>query len=137
MPKVPLPPNIAGLDITVSLVESLPPATEIPVSGGGAVKHWLEHLEGDAEVHEWAGDGMPVLMGRDTVYYLGAWLDDEGFAQLLSRFLAEARLDQTDLPDGLRIRDTATHRFVFNYAPEPLSYGDTVIQPAGVHWIAL
>ena len=134
---VPLPPNITGLDVTVSRVESLPPATEIPVSGGGAVKHWLEHLEGKAEAHEWAGDGMPILMGRDTVYYLGAWLDDAGFSQLLSRFLAEAGLDQTALPDGLRIRDTATHRFVFNYAPEPLSYGDTVIQPAGVHWIAL
>ncbi|MDJ0626753.1 MAG: beta-galactosidase [Rhodobacter sp.] len=133
---VPLPPNLPGLDITVARVESLPPSETIPLSGGGAVRHWFEHLEGDAaQVFETTVTGEPVLMGRDTVFYLGAWLDDAGFDQIVGRALAEAGIEPEPLPDGLRMRDTATHRFVFNYAPEPLAYDGTEIPAAGVHWI--
>ena len=46
---VPLPPNLPGLDITVAETSSLPPQIEIPVTGGGSVRHWLEALEGTAE----------------------------------------------------------------------------------------
>ncbi len=94
---VPLPPRIAGLDVTVARVESLPPATSIPMTGGGVIKHWFEHLEGGAEVFERTGNGDPVVVGKGNAHYLGAWLDDAGFDRLVQRFCAEAGLDVTPL----------------------------------------
>ena len=38
------------------------------------------------------------------------------------------------LPEGLRVRDTATHRFWFNYDSAPVSYEGRDIPAAGVHW---
>jgi len=38
------------------------------------------------------------------------------------------------LPEGLRRRDTPTHRFWFNYNPVPVEWGGVTIEPAGVHW---
>lgn len=128
---VPLPPRIPGLDVTVTRVESLPPAASLPLRGGGAVRHWLEHLEGHADVREVTTNGDPILMSQGNVHYLGAWLDDEGFDQLVCRTCASAGIETTSLSDGLRIRDTATHRFVFNYAPEPLTYDGIDIPPPG------
>ena len=43
-------------------------------------------------------------------------------------------METLDLPDGLRVRDTARHRFVFNYAPEPQEWNGVTIPAAGVHW---
>jgi beta-galactosidase len=41
------------------------------------------------------------------------------------------------MPEGLRIRDTESHRFVFNYAATAQDWNDTRIPAAGVHWEAL
>jgi beta-galactosidase len=35
------------------------------------------------------------------------------------------------------VRDTATTRFFFNYGPKPVTWKDTIIPAAGVHWEAL
>ena len=45
-----------------------------------------------------------------------------------------AGVETVTLPDGLRLRDTTTHRFAFNYAPVAIEWGETVIPPAGVLW---
>ncbi|MFN3662010.1 hypothetical protein [Yoonia sp.] len=41
------------------------------------------------------------------------------------------------LPAGLRIRDSATHRFVFNYAPRAQVWGGNIVSAASVYWEAL
>jgi beta-galactosidase len=43
----------------------------------------------------------------------------------------------TPLPEGLRLRDTPTHRFVFNYNAHPVHWQGREITAAGVDWQAL
>ena len=38
----------------------------------------------------------------------------------------------TDLPDGLRQRDTGSERFLFNYSDSEISFEGKRIEPAGV-----
>ena len=77
---VPLPPDVPGLDATVTLVESLPPDTAVPLSGGGRFRHWFEHVEA-GHVRETTTDGRPAVVGRGPVVYLAGWPDDENSGQ--------------------------------------------------------
>jgi beta-galactosidase len=55
----------------------------------------------------------------------------------LKGICSEAGLEVLDLPRGLRVRDTSTHRFYFNYANTALETGGLKIDPAGVEWARL
>jgi len=123
----PLPPNIPGLDLRVTAVESLPPSVRTPVPGGGEVIRWLEHTEGADPAQLTTTDGWPVLIG-ERIQYLTGWPDPALWRQILGEFAAE------DLPNGLRLRDTATHHFAFNYGATPIAFRDQHIPPAGVTW---
>jgi beta-galactosidase len=131
---VPLGPHLPGCDATVTLAESLPPGAEVPMEGGGRFLHWFEHLEGSAPVTLRTKDGRPAMLGQGLVRYLAGWPDDTGFDRIVRALCAEAGVPTLDLPDGLRLRETARHRFVFNYAPEPQEWRGTTIPAAGVHW---
>jgi beta-galactosidase len=131
---VPLGPHLPGLDVTVALSESLPPHTAEPLAGGGRFLHWLDHLEGSAPVRLRTARGLPAVMGGAHLRCLAGWPDDDTFFALVRDAAREAGLTPLDLPEGLRLRDTATTRFVFNYAPEPQDWRGTTIPPAGVHW---
>ncbi|SFS01235.1 beta-galactosidase [Yoonia litorea] len=130
----PMGPNIPGLDVTATLTESLPPDAAIPLSEGGQFLHWFEHLEGDAQTLESTHSGQPAVMGSRKLRYLAGWPDDPTFERMIRAAAEEIGLSTHELPHGLRIRDTDTHRFIFNYAPEPLTWNGTRIAPAGVHW---
>ena len=134
---LPLGPNIPGLDAHVVLTESLPPIADIPLAGGGRFLHWFEHLEGSAPVLRQTADGKPAIMGTDTLRYLAGWPDDDTFYQIIRDLCAELQLTALDLPEGLRIRDTVTHRFVLNYAGYAQDWNGTMIPAAGVHWEVL
>jgi len=129
----PMGPDLPGLDITATRVESLPPGASVPLSGGGHFVHWAEDLAGSAPVIETRADGQPALMGGN-LRYLGGWPDDATFRRILADALDALGLPHHDLPDGLRLRDTASHRFAFNYAPEPVTWNGADIPPAGVAW---
>ena len=131
---VPLPPNLPDLDTTVALVESLPPGIKVPLQNGGNFEHWFEHLEGTAATTETTTDARPAIMSTGKLHYLAGWPDDAAFDRIIAKACQTEKLATANLPDGLRLRDTATHRFIFNYAPEPQSYQGTEIPPAGVHW---
>jgi beta-galactosidase len=133
----PLGPHVPGLDVKVALAESLPPIAYVPLEGGGRFLSWFEHLEGTAPVTKRTADKKPAIMGDGPLRYLAGWPDDDTFHGIIRDICAEAGLTALNLPDGLRIRDTATHRFVFNYAPEPQPWGGKTIPGAGVHWEAL
>ncbi|MCL4108734.1 UNVERIFIED_CONTAM: hypothetical protein GTU68_049075 [Idotea baltica] len=132
--RVPLPPALPGLDAVVTHVESLPPSQEITLENGGAMRHWFEHVEGSAPCLESTVDGAAAVLQSGTMTYLCGWPDDAAMIRLLRDAAHESGIETIDLPDGLRIRNTATHRFVFNYAPEPLTWQGHVLPPAGVHW---
>jgi len=130
----PMGPDLPGIDVTVALTESMPPDAGIPLTGGGQFLHWFEHLEGDAEVFATTETGQPAIMGDAHLRYLAGWPDDPTFDRIITEAAADQGLITHDMQGGLRIRDTATHRFVFNYAPHALTWNGTRIPPAGVHW---
>jgi len=134
---VPLPPALPGLDITVSRVESLPPSAALDVQGGGSVGHWLEDLEGSAPVLLALETGKPLMMGEGALRYLGGWPSATLWDRIVSEACDELGIATERLTAGLRIRDTDTHRFVFNYSAKPLEYHGQTVEPAGVLWIVL
>ena len=131
---VPMGPNLPGLRATVTRVESLPPFADVPLAAGGVVRRWFEALETDAEVFERTRDGRPVLAGGGRVGYLAGWPDARALDRIIRREAALGGLPTLDLPPGLRVRDTATHRFWFNYASEARTCGGRTVGPAGVRW---
>ncbi|MDP3262401.1 MAG: beta-galactosidase [Tabrizicola sp.] len=134
---VPLPPALPGLDAKIIRVESLPPDVPVPLTGGGNFQHWREKLEGTATVTEMATDGWPALVSTGKLHYLAGWPDDEAMTRLLQAACATEGIETDPLPEGLRRRDTATHRFLFNYNPVPAEWGGVTIPPGGVHWTPL
>ncbi|MGB5558938.1 MAG: beta-galactosidase [Paracoccaceae bacterium] len=133
----PLPPALDFLDATVSLVESLPPSAVIPLHGSGAARHWLERLEGSFDVTFKTATGAPVMVSNGTKHYLAAWPDDDALDRIIARAAKAGNIATTAVTGGIRIRDTVTHRFVFNYGNEAASFDGQEIPAAGVHWVAL
>jgi beta-galactosidase len=131
---VPMGPALDGLDTTVTRVESLPPGTERPAAGGGVVRHWFETLEGTADTLIQTTDDSPVLVASDTTHYLGGWPDDMLWDRIVVMLADKAGIDVLDLPPGVRVRDTGTHRFYFNYGPEAVEVEGNTLAPAGVRW---
>ncbi len=131
---VPMGPLLPELDVTVVLTESMPPDDKIKLQGGGRFVHWFEHLEGTAPVHLTTKAGQPAIMGGDHIRYLAGWPDDATFDSIIGGLCDALELETLSLPEGLRIRDTDTHRFVFNYAAHTQSWNGTIIPAAGVHW---
>jgi beta-galactosidase len=131
---VPMGPNLPDTDVTVALTESMPPDDKIKLQGGGRFVHWFEHLEGTAPVHLNTKAGQPAIMGGDHIRYLAGWPDDATFDSIIGGLCDALDLPTHSLPAGLRIRDTDTHRFVFNYANHAQDWNDVTIPAAGVHW---
>lgn len=131
---LPLGPNIPGLDARVSFVESLSPSLAMPLKNGGAVWKWFEHLEGTAHVTERTADGCPLLVTSGALHYLAGWPDPTAMARIVSERAAAAGLAPRTLPEGLRMRETATHRFWVNYTAETVNYEGRQIAPADVLW---
>jgi len=133
----PLGPNLPGVDICVSLAESMPPDDAIALQGGGQFVHWFEHLEGSANIFAQTASGRPAVMGTHNLRYLAGWPDDTTFDKIIADACTELGLKTQSLSAGLRIRDTANCRFVFNYANHAQNWHGTTIPAAGVHWEAL
>ena len=132
--SIPLPmgPNIKGLDCTVARVESLPPSARIELENGGAFLHWFEELDGNAETTLTTKSGAAAMMRADKLHYMAGWPDAETYVDILEMITKKAEIETTRLPDGLRRRDTDTHRFWFNYAPDPITFENRTIQPADI-----
>lgn len=131
---VPLPPALPGLDAVVARVESLPPDVPVPLADGGNLVNWREKLEGAAQVVEAAEDGWPALVAAGKLHYLAGWPDEAALTRILQRACASEGIETDALPEGLRRRDTPTHRFLFNYNAVPAEWGGVTIPAAGVHW---
>ena len=134
---VPLPPALPGLDATIVFVESLPPGSSNLLEGGGSFVHWSERIEGTASVTIKTKHDHPALVTSGTLHYLAGWPDRTAWDHILTTLAPAAGLFLETLPQGLRVRDTATHRFAFNYAATPVHWRGNVIPPAGVHWVEI
>lgn len=129
---VPLGPALPDLDVRVTRVESLPPGTTRAVKEGGAIAHWVETLEGSAEVTLTTVDGAPVAVTAGHLSYLGGWPDHALWDRLVQQVCPAP--DHPPLPQGLRLRDTACTRFAFNYSAQPVTWNGARIPAAGVQW---
>ena len=133
----PLPPALPDLDILVSRAESLRPDVSVKANGGGAVRHWREMLEGTADIVEQASDGWPILCRSGKLHYLGGWPDEVLLDRILRRVATAENLAVQTMPEGVRQRDAAGTRFVFNYNPAPVEFDGEFLPAAGVTWHAI
>jgi beta-galactosidase len=129
---VPLPPNLPGLAAVVARVESLPPDVPVALAQGGNFLHWREMVETGAEVVEACADGWPALIRAQGLQYLTGWPDEAALNRILLAACHAAGLETDPLPEGLRRRDSATHRFLFNYNAVPVEWDGETIPAAGV-----
>lgn len=131
---VPLPPNLPGLAATVARVESLPPDVPVPLDRGGTFLHWREKVETEATVVEHSTDGWPALVASGGLHYLAGWPDEAALDRVLTTLCDAQGIPVDPLPEGLRRRDSGTHRFWFNYNAVPVERGEVTIPAAGVYW---
>lgn len=128
----PLPPNLSGLDITVSRVDT--PRADMPIllEHGGQALRYREILEGSATAILTDVAGGPIAVKAGHLVYLGAYLDDDTLFALYERLLNAEGLVTHTLQGGLRKRDTKTEEFWFNYAAEPTQTPYGMLEAAGV-----
>lgn len=129
---VPLPPNLPGLDAKVMRVESVPPDITVPLSEGGAFKHWREKLEGVAL--ETTLDGFPAVVAGGKLHYLCGWPDDAAADRILAVLCAAEGIATQTMPEGLRRRRAGDVTFLINYNAEPVTLGGLTIPGCDVHW---
>lgn len=129
---VPLPPNLPGLDARVVRVQSIPPGISEALEGGGAFVHWIEDLEGGADVTLRRQDGGAAMVAAGNLRYLAGWPDDTTLGDLLRALCAEQGIATIDMPAALRLRDAHGRRHVFNHGTEPVSWQGRTIGPADV-----
>ena len=126
-----LPPALPSelIDVRVGRVETLRADTPVLASDGGAVQFWREFLETGAETQPMieAADGVPILVGKGNVSYLGGWPDQVLQQRIMDRLAGVAGLATRALEDGIRLRRHGDVVFAFNY-------GDTRFDLATIGW---
>ncbi|MBO6854721.1 MAG: beta-galactosidase [Marivivens sp.] len=129
---VPLPPDLPEMDVLVSRVESLRPDMPMPLAGGGCVTGYREEIETAAVSLLELEDGTPVAVRQGRTIYMGGWGDAKALDRLVSLMAAEAGVPVTPMPEGVRLRETATERFWFNYGANSAECPAGELPPAGV-----
>ncbi|UWR65328.1 beta-galactosidase [Phaeobacter inhibens] len=133
IPTSPLPPALQGLDIAVAAVESLRPDMPLPLANGdGAVVGYLETLDGEGSVLIETSAGHAVAVAADNQVYCAGWLDPLGLDHLIATLCARAGVNIRKMPEGVRMRQTATEEFWFNHLAEPVETEVGTLPPAGV-----
>ena len=140
-PELPPGPLQRLFPAKVERVESLRPG--LSHSGDGhAITRWHETIAGEVVPELTTHDGMVAAWRNDRVRYLATWPEPGLARQIFSQAAGDAGLAVVELPEGLRLRRTARHCFVFNYAnhaidlpaelPGLLAIGARTLPPAGV-----
>src|SRR6056297_2572832 len=127
-----LPPGLPGVDLRVSRVESMRPDMPLPLVGGGAIVGYLDEIEGTGATILETTTGQPVAQQFGSLTYVAGWLDEAGFDRLIREITDRAGLAVRPMPEGVRIRDTSTERFWFNYSDKTVTTEVGDLPPAGV-----
>ncbi len=115
----PMPPAIECLPgLCVSRVETLPADMAVQVGNVGALKIWREFVEGPQESVWRDTDGHPILLREGHAHYLAGWPDAALWSALVDRLADDAGLKTVSLPNGIRLKNTTTGRFLFNYGQQ-------------------
>lgn len=95
---------------------------------------WAETIESGADIVMSYEDGAPLLVKSDGMHYLAGWPDQTLWLKIIGSLAETCGLEIQSLPEGVRVRNTATHRFLFNYGPNAIHFNGVDLPPAGVHW---
>lgn len=129
---VPLPPNLPGLDAWVTRVQSLPPGCREDLQGGGAFVHWVEDLEGSADVTLPRADGSAAMVAAGSLRYLAGWPDETTLRNLMRDLCAQVGLATQDMPAALRQRSAHGRRYIFNHGTTAIEWQGHRIDPANL-----
>jgi beta-galactosidase len=127
-----LPPEVPGMDLRVTHVETLRSDCPVPLVRNGALHLWREVTEGTAPIVEHCADGTAALIGAHGRYYLAGWPDAETLGRIIRQMSARAGIETLDLPDEIRIRDHGNRRFVFNYGAHRVDLKDLFPGASGI-----
>jgi beta-galactosidase len=120
--------------LTVTRVESLRDGVSEP-GDGWSVTRWREDVRSPfaPEFADTAERG--VVYASGTVRYCAIWPDAALLRLLVERMAGQADLPLLDLPEGIRVRSSASHSFTFNYSDAAVfvpHLGET-LDPANWH----
>ncbi len=129
------------IPLTVTRVESL--RDDVCEAGDSwSISRWREDVASEIEPELALKDGRGIVFANANVRYVAAWPDQSLLDLLIGRIADEAGLALQPLPEGLRIRRSASHIFAFNYSNStidtgPLGFGTPILgeialDPAGV-----
>ncbi len=107
-----------------------------------SISRWREDVSSDLEPEFALPDGRGIVFAHGNIRYVAAWPDRSLLDHLVRNIAAEADIELTPLPEGLRLRRTASHIFAFNYSGCPIDtaplglgspvFGAPVLEAAGV-----
>jgi len=129
---VPLPPDMPGLEVTVSRVESLRPDMPMGLTGGGRFTGYREELETAAEVGLELEAGGPAVVRQGHLTYVGGWGDAAALQRVYQPLCTKAGIATQELSGGVRCRDTDGLRIWTNYGAEAAETPAGRIDAAGV-----
>jgi beta-galactosidase len=122
------------LPITVTGVESLRDGIA-EAADGFAVTRWREDVASDLAPELTDSEGRGVVYANANVRYCAIWPEHALLGMLVERMAGEAGVSLLDLPEGIRMRRTATHCFTFNYRADAVQV-DAIgewLEPASWH----
>ncbi len=84
---------------------------------------WRETITTDAETHASFSDGDPAWVRRGNLHYLACWPDAEFLKTILRDLCDRQGITHAASHADLRLRQTATLQFAFNYGPSQIDLG--------------
>jgi beta-galactosidase len=158
----PMPPGalmqLAG--VKVQRVGSMAPGSSVPLFAAGAAgaqhaiatgRRWIEDLQCVSATPWWINSqGKPIVTRHHQLTYVGTWLDDADWRNLLDTVCTQAGLSTQRLAEGLRISQWGPLTLAANYAdtavvwkpkapaaqlqaqPQKILMGNTLIPPQGI-----
>lgn len=100
-------------------------------------KKWMETLVDSDNVIKFCDDGRPAIIGNEKNLYIAGWADQDTLRSIFTDICADQEISITHLNDCVRIRETSTHRFWFNFSEEESTVGSIKIPASGVFWEAI
>lgn len=88
------------------------------------IDHWIESVEGKAEIVEQCHAGNAILCRNGNIYYLTAWADASLLNNIFIDLAKGTELKPIQLPDALRIRRNNGLTYAFNYGHKMIDLGN-------------
>ncbi|MFL0355671.1 beta-galactosidase [Erythrobacter sp. GH1-10] len=106
------------IPLTITRVESLRDGIH-ETGDGWSITRWREDVQTDLEPEFVLADGRGIVFRDDNIRYCAGWPDHALMRRIIEKMAQEGDIGLLDLPEGLRVRRTASHLFIFNYSTEP------------------